>query len=64
MLEIELLLTELSSLLNVKIGVLGEIMKGIYCISSGGVTMKNISRWTGGGCSYRTVQRFFSSPID
>lgn len=59
-----MLLTELSPLLKVKIGVLREIIKGIYCISSGGVTMKNISRWTGGGCSYRTVQRFFSSPID
>ncbi len=26
--------------------------------------MKNISRWTGRGCSYRTIQRFFSSPTD
>jgi len=59
-----MLLTQLSPTLNVKIGVLGEIIKGIYSISSGGVTMKNISRWTGKGCSYRTIQRFYSSPID
>ena len=59
-----MLLTQLSPLLNVKIGVLREIIKGIYCISSGGVTMKNISRWTSTGCSYRTVQRFFASPVD
>lgn len=63
-LEIEMLLTELSPLLNVKIGFLREIIKGIYCISSGGVTMKNISRWTSRGCSYRTIQRFFASPVD
>jgi len=59
-----MLLTELSPLLKVKVGVLREIIKGIYCISSGGVTMKNISRWTSRGCSYRTIQRFFGSPID
>ena len=59
-----MLLTQLSPLLNVKIGILREIIKGIYCISSGGVTMKNISRWTSTGCSYRTIQRFFASPVD
>ena len=64
MLEIGMLLTQLSPILKVKIGVLEEIIKGIYSISSGGVTMKNISRWTGKGCSYRTIQRFFSSPVD
>lgn len=26
--------------------------------------MKNISRWTGRGCSCRTIQRFFASPHD
>lgn len=64
MLEIAPLLSELSPILEVKIGVLSEIIKGIYSISSGGVTMKNISRWTSRGCSYRTIQRFFSHPHD
>lgn len=64
MLEIEMLLQHLSPILKAKIGVLEEIIKGIYSISSGGVTMKNIARWTSKGCSYRTIQRFFSSPID
>ena len=36
-----------------------EIIKGTYRISSGGVTMKNISRWTGKGGSYRNVHRLF-----
>ena len=30
---------------------------------TGRVTMLGISRWTGKGCSYRTVQRFFQSII-
>lgn len=64
MLEIEMLLSQLSPLLNVKIEILGELIKGIYSISSGGVTMKNISRWTSKGCSYRTIQRFFTKPKD
>ena len=64
MLEIEMLLTQLSPLLKVKVEILGELIKGIYSISSGGVTMKNISRWTSKGCSYRTIQRFFRSPKD
>ena len=64
MLELEQLLLTLGPILKVKIGVFREIIKGIYCISSGGVTMKNICRWTGLGCSYRTIQRFFASPHD
>lgn len=64
MLDLNKLLQPLVSELNVKVEVLEGIIKGIYSISSGGVTMKNISRWAGKGCSYRTVQRFFSSPID
>jgi putative transposase len=31
---------------------------------TGRVTMLGISRWTGEGGSYRTVQRFFNTPID
>jgi putative transposase len=30
---------------------------------TGRVTMLGISRWTGDGCSYRTVQRFFASVL-
>lgn len=64
MLELEQLLLTLAPKMGVKIGVFREIIKGIYSISSGGVTMKNISRWAGLGCSYRTIQRFFASPHD
>jgi putative transposase len=31
---------------------------------TGRVTMLGISRWTGEGGSYRTVQRFFNKPIN
>lgn len=39
-----------------------QIMQGVYCISSGGVTMKNVARWS--DISYRTVQRVFGEQID
>jgi len=64
MLELSSLLNELSPYLGMNIRILDEIIKGIYCVSSGGVTMKNISRWTGAGASYRTIQRFMESKID
>jgi hypothetical protein len=32
--------------------------------SSGRVTMVGLSRWTGKGCSYRTIQRFFAQQRD
>lgn len=64
MLDLEELLCAIQPILQVKIGLFREIIKGIYSISSGGVTMKNISRWTGSGCSYRNIQRFFASPHD
>jgi putative transposase len=32
--------------------------------SSGRVTMVGLSRWTGKGCSYRTIQRFFGKQRD
>lgn len=39
---------------------LANIVKGIYSISTGGVTQKNISRQTcESGSSYRSIQRFF-----
>ena len=39
---------------------LSKIIKGIYSISTGDVTQKNISRQTAEeGLSYRSIQRFF-----
>ncbi|MEM9850292.1 MAG: transposase [Bacteroidota bacterium] len=64
MLDLSGTLSVLEPILQVKIGLFRSIIKGIYSISSGGVTMKNISRWTGEGCSYRSIQRFFASPHD
>ena len=64
MLELTQVLAGLSPALETNIGILIEIVKGIYCISSGGVTMKNISRWTGKKGSYRSIQRFFGQNID
>ena len=64
MLELTQLIKGLAPALGTKVGILIEIIKGAYCISSGGVTMKNISRWTGKGASYRSIQRFFSHPTD
>lgn len=64
MLDLEEILSAIQPIIQVKIGVFRELIKGIYSISSGGVTMKNISRWTFKGCSYRSIQRFFASPHD
>ena len=50
--------------LTVNITILHEVIQSIYCVSGGGVTMKNISRWTGPGGSYRSIQRLFASQID
>ena len=49
MLELTQLIQGLAPALETNVGILVEIIKGIYCISSGGVTMKNISRWTDKG---------------
>ena len=64
MLELQQIIMSLSPALGTNVGIIEQIIKGIYCVSSGGSTMKNISRWTGKGCSYRTIQRFFAHPID
>lgn len=64
MLELHTLLYALNPSSGTNIAVLLEIIKGIYRIGNGGVTMKNISRWTPKGCSYRTIQRFFSHSVD
>ena len=54
----------LQTYLTVNITILHEVIQSIYCVSGGGVTMKNISRWTGPGGSYRSIQRLFASQID
>lgn len=64
MLELHQIVMGLAPVLGTNVGIIEQIIKGIYCVSSGGVTMKNIARWTNKGCSYRTVQRFFSAPTD
>lgn len=47
------------------LNILSKIVKGIYSISTGGVTQKNISRQTqDDGLSLRSVQRFFATPIN
>ena len=66
MLELLPLLVGISSQLDsANIQRLSSILKSIYCISSGGVTMQNISRWIGTkGGSYSSIQRFYNSSID
>lgn len=66
MLDILPLLLSLSSQLDgANIQRLCSIIKSIYCISSGGVTIQNISRWISGkGGSYSSIQRFYNTPID
>lgn len=64
MLELTLLLELLTPVLETNVGIMSEMLKGTYRISCGGVTMKNIARWTGKGGSYRNIQRFFSTPMD
>lgn len=64
MLELHTLLYAITPSSGTNVAVLLEIIKGVYRIGNGGVTMKNISRWTSKGCSYRTIQRFFSQPVN
>lgn len=46
------------------------VLRQLGCVSeamlsmSGRVTMRGLSRWTNKGGSYRTIQRFFSTPIN
>ena len=44
------------------IGQMSGVAMAILAMT-GRVTMRGISRWTGAGGSYRTVQRFFSTVI-
>jgi len=61
--EIITLLQSVSHLNSRKIGrQLIVIVEGMLAMT-GRVTMRGISRWTGEGGSYRTIQRFFGSTI-
>lgn len=74
MINLVLLLTEVLSINDFEYkDALSKIVKGIYSISTGGVTQKNISRQTNSltsssehrrGYSYRSVQRFFALDIN
>lgn len=50
--------------LQVNIAILHEVIQSIYCVSGGGITMKNLSRWTGSKGSYRNIQRLYASQIN
>lgn len=60
--ELTQLFIGLSPTLGGNYSHLMQIIQAVYCISSGGVTMKNVARWS--GISYRTVQRVFAEKID
>lgn len=65
MLSILSILSSMSLPTSSPLGELSKVIKGIYNISTGGVTQKNISRQTrDSGYSYRSVQRFFKSDIN
>lgn len=42
---------------------LTRVIEAMLAIS-GRVTMKGLSRWSGKGGSYRTIQRFFTTQVD
>lgn len=65
MVNILVLLSSMSLFEFEHINQLSKIIKGIYSISTGGVTQKNISRQTEeDGYGYRSVQRFFALDIN
>lgn len=58
------ILQELGAEFKEKTGVIQEMISSTYSISSGGVTMLNMSRWSGSGGSYRSIQRMMGSRWD
>jgi hypothetical protein len=42
---------------------LGRVIEAMLAIS-GHVTMRGLSRWSGKGGSYRTIQRFFNTRLN
>lgn len=65
MLEILPILSAITFQLNgVNIRTFSEIIKSVYSICSGGVTMLNISRWSSEkGGSYSSIRRFYETPL-
>ena len=59
---VSLLVCLYPSLSHKTVGQLNCIVLAILAMT-GRVTMRGISRWSGAGGSYRTVQRFFSTVI-
>ena len=51
--------------LHLSVATLRQLCQIVFAIlaMTGGVTMRNISRWTTQGGSYRTVQRFFNTVL-
>ncbi len=62
--ELLSIISNLAPVLGHNMGTFTEMAKGIYCVSSGGVTQANISRWTGRRGSYRSLQRLVHREID
>jgi len=62
--EITNILQELGDEFNGKTGVIQEMISSTYSISTGGVTMLNMSRWSGATGSYRSIQRMMSTHWD
>jgi len=61
--HLNLIITRLAPALGTTLfNQLNAICSGLLCMT-GRITMLGISRWTGKGCSYRTIQRFFQSII-
>ena len=62
--KISNILQELGDEFKGKTGVIQEMISSTYSISSGGVTMLNMSRWSGSEGSYRSIQRMMSGHWD
>ena len=62
--KIKNILQELGDEFNGKTGIIQEMIRSTYSISTGGVTMLNMSRWSGSEGSYRSIQRMMGSNWD
>lgn len=62
--QIPNILQELGDEFKEKTGVIQEMITSTYSISSGGITMLNMSRWSGSSGSYRSIQRMMGSHWD
>jgi len=59
--QISNILQKLESEFNGKTQVIQEMILSTYSISHGGVTQLNLSRWSGEGGSYRSIQRMMAT---